>query len=1181
MCKEALLRRLRNVVASLRDADPSVMLGLASRRDAATLVTVLSLLVAIASAQTVDTPPVPRVRLAERPSPADRNLLRPPATPSPANSSPAPPPAESAAPGVLTKEDVLQRIQLVQRETDLDEAVRADLVKRLQRAIELLAQADEAASRAAQFTSDIQQAPQLADEVASKLASSFAEAPVEPLAGDELSKIELRLSLLQTQLTEARDELAKRELEVKRRGERKAELAKSAAEHIQKIDEIRQQRAVPAAATEKPAVTLVRQTELDARQLLLVRQSDLAKIESQRIDAVIKLAPLQRDLAKRQVASLEKELQIWQKTVTDRRKADSVRQAEEARRQAQNAHPALRQLAERNAELAEKRRSMTASIEKVVEESQALNKQLTQLTSDFGRLQERINVAKMTRTNGILLRKQRADLKGVTAPHDRLRFIEEEMPAIQLALLEFEDERSLLADVETLVIDVDSKLSPDISSEDRAVVQCTASDLFALKRELLDKTIDDHNAYIKELSELEFSSRKLLEQTEQFTAFIDQHVLWIRSSEPLGHQDVRRAAMGLSNLFDARLWVSLGQKTFTGLWRRPLQGGAVLLLVLFLIVMRQRMWNRLQKLCQVDSGNSALHFLPTLEALLLVVMGSSVWPCLMWCAGWWLESSYQVDEFSNAIAAGLQRGALFWLLLQLVRNSTSASGIGESHFGWYPSGTRVVRENLLWLGAIGIPIAIAVTVVGEMEDGQWNDSLGRFAFMAGMVLTATAMHHIFRLQKGMFHEALVRAPQSWLNRVRIGGHLTGTGIPCALAVLAAAGYYYSARQLAIRFELTMLIALVLCFAHGVASRWFLVKRRNLSIKQARERRNTQAESTSSDNKAPIAPTTNLSTIQSQLQVLLRYIVVLAVLIVAWYVWADVLPALLILDRFVLWTSTDTSTTLTHGLLAFLFAIGTVVMGKNLPALLEITVLERLPIDHGGRHAAAIIFRYIVYVSGLLLVARTLNMSWSSVQWLAAAITVGLGFGLQEIFANLVSGLIILFERPIRVGDLVTVNGVTGTVTRMQIRATTITDSDRRELIVPNKKFITEDVINWTLTDPISRITIDVGISYGSDTALAHSLLEKVAREHPLVMTDPAPGAIFKRFGESTLDFSLYVFISSRDVYGVVLHELHTAIDREFRKVNLEIAYPQRDVNIRSISNSALPMMTEIGKAKAA
>jgi potassium efflux system protein len=172
--------------------------------------------------------------------------------------------------------------------------------------------------------------------------------------------------------------------------------------------------------------------------------------------------------------------------------------------------------------------------------------------------------------------------------------------------------------------------------------------------------------------------------------------------------------------------------------------------------------------------------------------------------------------------------------------------------------------------------------------------------------------------------------------------------------------------------------------------------------------------------------------------------------------------------------------------------------------------------------------------------------------------------LQEIFANLVSGLIILFERPIRIGDLVTVNGITGNVTRMQIRATTITDFDRRELIVPNKKFITEDVVNWTLSDSISRLVLPVGIAYGSDTALAERTLLDCARRHPLVMDEPAAQALFKGFGDSTLDFELRIFIATREHYIEVLHQLNTAIDEAFRKENIEIAFPQQDLHIRSV-----------------
>jgi potassium efflux system protein len=224
----------------------------------------------------------------------------------------------------------------------------------------------------------------------------------------------------------------------------------------------------------------------------------------------------------------------------------------------------------------------------------------------------------------------------------------------------------------------------------------------------------------------------------------------------------------------------------------------------------------------------------------------------------------------------------------------------------------------------------------------------------------------------------------------------------------------------------------------------------------------------------------------------------------------------------------------------------------------------MPIDKGQRYAAGMILRYLLTVTTVAMACLTIGLSWSSIQWLLAAMTVGLGFGLQEIFANLVSGLIILFERPIRVGDLVTVGGVSGRVTRMQIRATTITGFDRRELIVPNKKFITEDVMNWTLTDDVNRIEIQVGVAYGSDTDLVRQILLRVARQQPQVLADPEPLATFDRFADSSLNFTMRCFLPNLDDRLTVIHELHSAIDREFRKARIEIAFPQQDLHVRTV-----------------
>jgi len=327
--------------------------------------------------------------------------------------------------------------------------------------------------------------------------------------------------------------------------------------------------------------------------------------------------------------------------------------------------------------------------------------------------------------------------------------------------------------------------------------------------------------------------------------------------------------------------------------------------------------------------------------------------------------------------------------------------------------------------------------------------------------------------------------------------------------------------------------------------------------------------------------------------------VVAGIAVLWGIWAEAMPALGVFREVTLWSITQQASetvltadggtqvneytktipiTLADLGLAGLMALITVIAVKNIPGLLEITILQRLPIDAGGRFAATAITRYVITVVGAIVAFGQIGIGWSKVQWLVAAMTVGLGFGLQEIFANLVSGLMLLFERPIRIGDTVTVADINGTVTRIRTRATTIVGWDRKELIIPNKEFITGKVVNWTLSDSILRVIVPVGIAYGSDTQLARDVLTRIAREHPNVLADPPPRVLFVGFGDSSLNFEIRVYVGTIDHYLSTIDEITNAIDQEFRKAGVEIAFPQRDIHIRSIRD-ALPVIGEKGSVR--
>jgi potassium efflux system protein len=402
-------------------------------------------------------------------------------------------------------------------------------------------------------------------------------------------------------------------------------------------------------------------------------------------------------------------------------------------------------------------------------------------------------------------------------------------------------------------------------------------------------------------------------------------------------------------------------------------------------------------------------------------------------------------------------------------------------------------------------------------------------------------------------------------------------------VLAAFGYYETAAQVQGRLFTTAWVSLVGLIVYSFAMRWVVVAHRRLAVAQARQKRDKaialaaakQAAEASGEvvSQALELPEIDLSSVSHQTRTLLRWIVGGTVLILLWLVWSELVPALGVLDNITMWThlvATDQGeqlmpVTLWAVLLFILIFVLTVIATRNVPGVLEITVLQRLSLDAGTRYAIGAVSRYLIIAVGIVVAFAQIGADWSKMQWIVAALGVGLGFGLQEIVANFVSGLIILFEQPIRVGDLVTVGDQIGTVSRIHIRATTIIDPDNREIIIPNKAIITDRVTNWALSDPVTRLVVKVGIAYGSDTALAHRVLLETVKANPLVLDSPPPTVFFLGFGDSSLNFEVRVYV--REILNRIplLHELHMAIDRALREHKIEIPFPQRDLHLRTVA----------------
>ncbi len=247
---------------------------------------------------------------------------------------------------------------------------------------------------------------------------------------------------------------------------------------------------------------------------------------------------------------------------------------------------------------------------------------------------------------------------------------------------------------------------------------------------------------------------------------------------------------------------------------------------------------------------------------------------------------------------------------------------------------------------------------------------------------------------------------------------------------------------------------------------------------------------------------------------------------------------------------------------------TVLLSLAIRAFLESKVFPRQQFDRGVRDAISKLLHYFLIFIGFLLALSLAGIELKNFAVLAGAFGIGIGFGLQNIVNNFVSGIILLFERPIKVGDLLVLDGEWGTVKRIGLRSTIIETLDQSEIIVPNSQIIQEKVTNWTLSTSISRVVVPVGVAYGSNVPLVLRVLLEAAGNHPQTLPEPKPSAIFIGFGESSLNFELRLWVGDVTQRLAVKSELLQTIDQRFREERIEIPFPQRDLHLRSVDTAA-------------
>ncbi len=700
-----------------------------------------------------------------------------------------------------------------------------------------------------------------------------------------------------------------------------------------------------------------------------------------------------------------------------------------------------------------------------------------------------------------------------------------------------------------------------------------AAPVLETRRTLLDRLGAGQRGIIRDLARLGADEQAYRDLVAEMSKFLSDQLFWRRSSEPIGPRFFEGIGRSRGVLFSSKPWGELKSSILAMHARHPMAILLVASVIVVLVALRRRLRRSIEKSGQRIRRISTDRIVHTLRALLDSLLLALPVPLALGFLSWSLASEPGADPWVRGFGLWLRWAAvtLMWILslCELARDG----GVGRVHLGWDAGVAEMITRWLPRLAAIYLPTLFVATIT--LFDGESHafDSIGRLGFILSQAGLAWVMLEMFRPDRGMFAKLVEEQPERPMVRGRFLWAGLLVGIPLALIVMAVAGFTLTAFILSEQFLSALRWAALGIVIYGVSLRWFMIKQRRLALAEAIEQRKARreaAEKTGDEGEETVTVDDDqielgLDAVARQTRRLLRSLVSIGVVVAIAYGVAKTLP----IDQAASELSIDGRLDWFGVLKAILIAAVTFTGVKNLPGLLDLVGLRASGMTPGTRYAVATLCQYVLGAIGIFLVTSALALDWSRFGWIAAALSVGLGFGLQEIVANFVCGIILLFERPIRVGDVVTVGEVTGTVSRIRMRATTITNWERQEFVVPNKDFVTGSLINWTLSSPLNRITIPVGVAYGSDTVRARQILGEIAADHPVVLEDPAPLISFEAFADSTLNLSLRCYLPDMDNRLKTITEIHEEIDRRFKEAGIEIAFPQRDLHIRTVPNEMI------------
>ena len=911
---------------------------------------------------------------------------------------------------------------------------------------------------------------------------------------------------------------------------------------------------------------------LGAEQLALL-QSELAALEavsllrSQELAGTTALQDLsasQRALLSQRIARLEAEILILQNSLNDKRREQSAETVAQLSRESQGNHAGslLATQADLNLALSDYLLKATDRSNALIRKNIETKQQLDSLKQAEQALDEQIAVLKGSLLLTRILYQQKNALPKVSVDNN----LADEIADLRLYQFELNQRR---AEIVNPIQYVDNLVAAQSGESVTVELRAQLEQLARARLELLDRLNGELGNLLTQAITLQLNQKQLLATGASLSRTLDEQMFWIASNKPLGLDWFKEVPGRLQRQLEALPIQDSASVIGHGLIGQPLL--FLPLVVLLAALIGGRPWLRRQLTAIDDELDQLRRYRQTLTPLAVLCHFLLVLPLPLIVAACGMVLIRDPQAGTTVFGESLLKLAQAMLVFGVSYRLLARGSVVERHFGWEPARVQSLYRHVRHLGLVVMPMVLVVSIAERQLSGLAEDVLGIFIVLTG-----------FLLMSGILLRIMLSQPPFFGSRVlHFIAALLLVGLPLAHVVLVGFGYYYTALKLTGRLLDSLYIIAIWTVVQSAVLHGLDVAARRLALQRAQTRRQTAPREGADGGELIEEPTLALEQVNQQSLRLVRLGLLLGFVGIFYFVWADLLAVFTYLDSVTLYeytsgsgkTAVSVPISLSDLLGALVVLAITLALARNLPGLLEMLVLSRLNLAQGSAYATTTLLSYAIIAFGLVSTLSTMGLSWDKLQWLVAALSVGIGFGMQEIFANFISGLIILFERPVRIGDVVTIGNLSGSVSKIRIRATTIVDFDRKEIIVPNKTFITSQLINWSLTDTVTRVTIRIGVAYGTDLDLVRRLLLQIARANPRVLREPEPTVYFLTFNESTLDHELRIHVRELGDRNAAVDEINREIERLFREYDIDIAFRQLDVFIKNLQGQQLQLVS--------